>query len=271
MVSMELISVSSILPVNPFQTASHVSPPTISPALYTSLGKNDFCSSKNSSSAPNSLSNVADYSCFSPIDHEYPNSQGIGCNSIRDTDSANYLKFLKILRREIGPNKLVTAAVATSPFNGPDGNPLEDVSEFAKYFDYLNLMSYDISGSWSPTTGPLAPLRSCGADSSVEAGIKAWVDAGFPAEKIFAGVPSYATSWTTESSKLALTKTELTSPYGGSQLFQNYTSIPKGNAEDVVPTTDECGVVADTYSGAWKYYELVNEGVSEISSFVPYV
>ncbi|GAA5993926.1 hypothetical protein JCM5350_005477 [Sporobolomyces pararoseus] len=194
------------------------------------------------------------------LDWEYPNSAGIGCNSIRDKDSANLLKFLKVLRREIGTEKLITAAVSTSPFNGPSAEPLEDVSAFAKYFDYLNLMTYDISGSWSETTGPLAPLRSCGADSSVEAAIEAWSSAGFPLSKIMAGIPSYATSWTTESSKLGVVKNELTSPYGGSQLFQNFTGIPKGDAEDVIPTTDECGQVSNTYSGAWKYYELVQEG-----------
>ncbi|GAA5905709.1 glycoside hydrolase family 18 protein [Sporobolomyces salmoneus] len=195
------------------------------------------------------------------LDYEYPNSPGIGCNSIRDKDSANLLTFLKVLRREIGQSKLITAAVSTSPFVGPDGTPLKDVSAFAQYFDYLNLMTYDISGSWSPTTGPLSPLRSCGADASVTSSVEAWSKSGFPLSKLNVGIPSYATSWTTESSQLSTVRNELTSPYGGSKLFQKFTEIPKGNDEDVKPKTDECGVVSNQYSGAWKYNELVEQGM----------
>lgn len=128
--------------------------------------------------------------------------------------------------------------------------------------DYLNLMTYDISGSWSPTTGPLSPLKSCGADASVTSAVEAWSNAGFPLNKLNVGIPSYGTSWTTNSSTLENVSNELTKPYGGSKLFQPFNGIPKGNAEDTKPTTDECGNVSNEYSGAWKYNELVEAGVS---------
>jgi len=115
-------------------------------------------------------------------------------------------------------------------------------------------MTYDISGSWSATTGPLAPLKTCKADASAHSAVDNWTAAGFPASKMFVGIPSYATSWTTGSSKLAYAD--------GSKLYQNFTSIPKGNSEDSNNATDSCGVTSTSYSGAWQYYQLIEEGVS---------
>lgn len=82
------------------------------------------------------------------LDWEYPNGAGIGCNKVRSADSANLLLFLKELRRQLGSGKLITAAVATSPFNGPDGRPLASVKSFATYIDYINIMTYDLIGTW---------------------------------------------------------------------------------------------------------------------------
>ncbi|GAA6062231.1 hypothetical protein JCM10212_000810 [Sporobolomyces blumeae] len=171
------------------------------------------------------------------LDWEYPNSEGIGCNSIRSTDSANFLAFLKTLHDllEGAKKALITAAVATTPFNDADGVPLADVSDFATYLKYINLMTYDISGSWSATTGPNSPLRACGSDSSVVNAVKAWTSAGFPASQILVGLPAYAHSFTTNG-------------------------IPKGDSEDVVPITDSCNVTTTTYAGSWQYHELIDEG-----------
>lgn len=93
--------------------------------------------------------------------------------------------------------------------------------------------------------------------------VEAWSNAGFPRSRINVGVPSYATSWTTESHDLATTTVSVSG--GGkfkTRLFQNFTSIPKGDDEDVKPTTDECGNVSNSFAGSWKYFELVEQGVS---------
>ncbi|KAJ3515107.1 hypothetical protein NMY22_g14535 [Coprinellus aureogranulatus] len=52
------------------------------------------------------------------FDWEYPNSGGIGCNTVNPADTANFLSFLQELRRHpIGKKIIVTAATATAPFN----------------------------------------------------------------------------------------------------------------------------------------------------------
>jgi chitinase len=48
------------------------------------------------------------------------------------------LEFLKELRQDpMGKNLYLTAAVSITPFMGPDGTPMIDVSEFAQYLDHI--------------------------------------------------------------------------------------------------------------------------------------
>lgn len=61
-------------------------------------------------------------------------------------DSANFLLFLQELREALPSGALITAATQVWPFAGPDGNPLKDVSAFAKVLDWILVMNYDIWG-----------------------------------------------------------------------------------------------------------------------------
>lgn len=50
-------------------------------------------------------------------------------------------------------------------------------------------MNYDLYGGWSATTGPNAPLADACAAAANQQGsatrfVKAWIDAGFPANKV---------------------------------------------------------------------------------------
>eukprot|EP00833_Pecoramyces_ruminatium_P017058 jgi/Orpsp1_1/1191090/evm.model.d7180000083431.1 len=125
------------------------------------------------------------------IDWEYPGREG-ACNTpdlANDTD--NYLTLLGILREKIG-NSLITAAVSVIPFE-KNGQPMDDLSKFAKYFDFINIMGYDFAGSWSSVTSHQAGLYDpeAGDILSVSSGVKNWLNRGFPASKIVVGVPAY--------------------------------------------------------------------------------
>ena len=90
---------------------------------------------------------------------EYPGTQGTGCNTIVPEDTTNFLLFLKQLRAHpVGRRLLITAATSVFPWRGADEEPLTDVSEFAKVFDWIAIMNYDLWGSWSEAVGPNAPL-----------------------------------------------------------------------------------------------------------------
>jgi chitinase len=68
--------------------------------------------------------------------------------------------------------------------------------QLAQYVDYVNIMTYDLHGSWDSYTDLNAPLfynsdLSPQYKGSVDQSINAWLQAGFPAEKIIMGVPFY--------------------------------------------------------------------------------
>jgi chitinase len=108
------------------------------------------------------------------IDWEFPAEQEIleevGCNVVSVNDSVNLLAFLQTLRSQDGAEDLIiTAAVTVTPFIGSDGNPMTDVSEFAKVLDYIEILNFDIWGPWSNTVGPNAPLYDTCAPAADQA------------------------------------------------------------------------------------------------------
>ncbi|KAJ7638963.1 glycoside hydrolase [Roridomyces roridus] len=129
------------------------------------------------------------------IDWEYPGVQGVGDNDVNENDAANFLSFLQLLRSQLPPLAVITAATTTTPFAGEDGQPLKDVTPFAKVLDWITLMNYDAWGS-SSTPGPNAPLNdgcknSTQPDANAVAGYNAWSKAGMPAKQQVLGVPAY--------------------------------------------------------------------------------
>ncbi|KAF8198658.1 glycoside hydrolase superfamily [Pholiota molesta] len=123
------------------------------------------------------------------FDWEYPNHQGIGCNTISDNDSANFLSFLQELRQDpTGAQLTLTAAVGLTPFAGPGGTPMADVSAFAAVLNHIAIMNYDVWGSWSPDAG------------SATSALKAWTNAKFPASQIALGIPAYGHSFHVDTS-----------------------------------------------------------------------
>jgi hypothetical protein len=78
-------------------------------------------------------------SCLLIFNHswEYPAKQGIGCNIVSVNDTANFLSFLQTLRSMAGPDLVISAAVAVTPFVGPDGSTLTDVSGFEQVLDFI--------------------------------------------------------------------------------------------------------------------------------------
>lgn len=81
------------------------------------------------------------------IDWEYPGQIGQQGNTESPTDSANMLQFFKVLRQKLPSGAMISAAVQDSPFTGPDGQPMKDVSSFSNFVDWITLMNYDTYGS----------------------------------------------------------------------------------------------------------------------------
>ena len=177
---------------------------------------------------------------------EYPTKSGVGCNTMNLGDTANFLLFLQELRQDPHGSKLIlSASTPITPFAGPDGNPLSDVSGFAKVLDYIEIMNYDVWGSWSPTVGPNAPLNdTCAATQnrvgSAVSAVQTWHAAGFPLRQIVLGVASYGHSF-------KVNKTDAFEP-GSMTLLAPYprfnsSAHPKGDSWDSSTGVDVCGNV----------------------------
>jgi chitinase len=75
------------------------------------------------------------------FDWEYPNKQGLGCNVINKDDTANFLEFLKALRKDpAGKEMFLTAAGSLFPWNDKNGTASKDLGGFADVLDYIMIM-----------------------------------------------------------------------------------------------------------------------------------
>ena len=135
------------------------------------------------------------------IDWEYPGMPGAG-HAFRPEDGQNFNILLKELRARFNKESATTgrklllsiAAGAEDDYIAHTG-----MAEAQKYLDTVNLMAYDYyePGS-SHTTGHHAPLFTNPADPlkiSADASVRAFRQAGVPAEKLVLGVPFYGHLW----------------------------------------------------------------------------
>ncbi|CAA7268343.1 unnamed protein product [Cyclocybe aegerita] len=174
------------------------------------------------------------------FDWEFPYKPLLSCNVISKDDTANFLEFLRELKKdERGANLTLTAAVPIKPFLGIDGNPLSNVSAFAEVFDYIAIMAYDVWGPWSTDTGvglvgPNAPQEdqcSPSPKGSAQSALDDWTEAGFPEDRIVLGVPSYGRAYSvtpSEAQKLSFATGKLTE-------YPEFVSIPLGQGKNLGP------------------------------------
>ncbi|KAI0076134.1 chitinase [Panus rudis PR-1116 ss-1] len=199
------------------------------------------------------------------FDWEYPGNQGIGCNVISPNDTSNFLSFLQQLRKDpVGQKLILTAAAPITPWKGPDGNSLTDVSEFAKVLDYVAVMNYDISGPWLDYVGANAPLNDTCAPEANQQGsavsaLKAWTDAKFPAHQLVLGVPSYGHSFTVDVSDALDCDAD-----GDASVLAEFppfdkSNPPTGDAWADAAGPDECGVQQPP-GGNYDFWGLVTNG-----------
>lgn len=67
--------------------------------------------------------------------------------------------------------------------------------DFLNTVDWINLMTYDLHGSWDSTTGPHTALKA--ADGlSIEHAVDLYTKGGVPAAKLLVGLAGYGRTWT---------------------------------------------------------------------------
>ncbi|CAH2239667.1 jg12443 [Pararge aegeria aegeria] len=128
------------------------------------------------------------------IDWEYPNG--------RDTvygraDVDNFTQLLKEMRAEFDKHGLLLSAAVAAV--GKVAALYYDIPAFTQYVDYVNLMTYDMNGSWDSVTGHNAPLHKGQGDENVakqnvftvDLSLEYWLQQGCPAHKLVLGIPLY--------------------------------------------------------------------------------
>ncbi len=133
------------------------------------------------------------------VDWEYPVSGGLAENIKRPEDKQNFTLLMKKLREKLDAQGAKDGKTYLLAFAGAAGswyvNNVE-LNQLHQYLDYGSIMAYDIHGTWDKYTDFNAPLYNSTDVSpqykwSVDSGVNAWLNTGFPAEKLIVGVPFY--------------------------------------------------------------------------------
>jgi len=162
------------------------------------------------------------------IDWEYPGGGGLVSNTTRPEDPENFTLLLQALRSELnargvatGRHYLLTIAAPA----GADKIAKLEVEQIHPLLDFINVMTYDMNGAWSPVSNFNAPLYASPGDPTSTPGINAdaaiqnYLGRGVPAEKLVMGIPFYGRA-----------VQGVADVNGG--LFQSFTSVPFGTWDD---------------------------------------
>lgn len=131
------------------------------------------------------------------VDWEYPciSIAGIGASP---EDKKNFTLLLAETRRALDAigDRHYTLSIA----GGGDGyyTRCTNLGEASQYLDYVQLMSYDLRGGFTVQTGHHTNLYSNQADlsnASTAEGVRLYLEAGVPAEKLIVGVAFYSRMW----------------------------------------------------------------------------
>ncbi|EGG38384.1 glycosyl hydrolase family 18 protein [Paenibacillus sp. HGF5] len=141
------------------------------------------------------------------IDWEYPVEGGEDDNSRGPEDTENFTLLMKTVREaldaagsEDGEYYLLTIA------SGQGDNFVKnaDLANSVTYLDFINIMTYDYSGSWETLGHHNAPLffdqkhpkaASSAPRNHVLGGLLGHLNGGVPTHKLIAGVPYYGKGW----------------------------------------------------------------------------
>ena len=154
------------------------------------------------------------------LDYEYPTA----------ADKPHFAAWVTELKAALQPRGLLlTAAVAASAAKIDAGY---DVPAISQALDFINVMAYDLHGSWEATADHHSPLAARPSDGGsgldVQSVMAAWTSRGAPAAKLAMGVPLYGRSWTVTGDKTppaAGSGAGLAGPYTGEPGSLSYHEI----------------------------------------------
>lgn len=120
-------------------------------------------------------------------------------------DKQNFTALVTEFRRQFGilgaQNKKHYLLTIAAPAGSQNYSNMQ-LAAVADELDFLNMETYDYHGTWEDITNHAAPLLdspfdpAAGQGLNIESTIRAYLNAGVPANKMLLGVPSYGRGWT---------------------------------------------------------------------------
>ncbi len=134
------------------------------------------------------------------LDWEFPGISGLG-NTWSNQDGEYYALAVEEIRRELDKLEVetnreyeISVAVSTGAekidkFNLPGIHP---------HVDFINVMAYDINGTWQNTTDHQAPIFDTDGSANtrdISTAVETYLELGVPAEKLVIGAAMYTRAW----------------------------------------------------------------------------
>jgi chitinase len=163
------------------------------------------------------------------VDWEYPVAGGEADNINRPEDKQNFTLLLKKMREVLDAQsakdeKPYLLTIAAGASKGYAANT--ELNLLHQYVDYIQLMTYDIHGSWDTMTGMNAPLyrdpesRFYG-EWSVQDAVQTFINNEVPVNKLIMGIPFYGRVY----NQVTNSNNGLYQPFSGGGSSLSYASL----------------------------------------------
>ena len=169
-----------------------------------------------------------------------------------------YLDLITKMREALGEDALLTAALG--------GNATETgfyTREMLDQMDYVTLMAYDKTGSWSSNTGPHAPFEYLVSFT------QDCIEAGLPLHKIIPGLPFYGNIFpgNKPENARAMSYNEIITKYPGAEDRDSYEDIYLWyDGKPMI--TKKCNYVVDNKLGGVMIWQLAQDSPDDSKSLL---
>lgn len=165
------------------------------------------------------------------IDYEYPSASDRGGYP---EDKMNFVQLVKEMRSAFGSNYLITIAAPASYWY------LQNfaIGEMSQYVDFINVMTYDIHGTWDADIASLGPfVRSHTNIKETELALELFLRDGVPSQKLVLGLAYYGRSFQLASPSCTQIGCEFIGPARAGPCTNSPGTLAWFEINDIIATT----------------------------------